>query len=178
MVRCASYLRMRGWSLIVFAWKCACAFRVVAPGLLAIFVLAAAAPGDRLVEEELDPPAALDAFVQRTSSPPTLDGRLDDDVWRATDRLASFTQIDPEHGSPAQAVTDVRLLWDDDALYVAARMSDPPGEAGTRVEGMRRDFSYANTDVFGVGPRRVRGRSLRHGVSDESGRRAARPPHL
>ena len=95
-------------------------------------------------------PASIDAFVRRAPSPPLMDGRLEDDVWSEAAGLEAFTQIDPEHGSPAQARTEVRLLWDDDGLYVAARMSDPPGERGARVEGMRRDFTYANTDLFGV----------------------------
>ncbi|MEM7417505.1 MAG: DUF5916 domain-containing protein [Gemmatimonadota bacterium] len=88
--------------------------------------------------------------IDRAAVAPVVDGLLDDDAWANAQPLSAFIQVDPDNGQVARAETIVRAAWDDDGLYVAARMADPPGRTGTRVEGMRRDFSYANADVFGV----------------------------
>lgn len=53
-----------------------------------------------------------------------VDGRLDESDWAAAQPLRGFTQRDPDEGKPATETTEVRFLFDDDALYVGARMSD------------------------------------------------------
>ena len=79
-----------------------------------------------------------------------MDGRLEDDAWDAARGIGSFIQVDPEAGAPSRAPTDVRLLWDDAGLYVGAAMTEPEVRTATRVEGLRRDFTYETSDVFGV----------------------------
>ena len=79
-----------------------------------------------------------------------VDGRLEDDAWEAARGIGSFVQVDPEAGAPSRAPTDVRLLWDDAGLYVGAEMTEPEAHTATRVEGLRRDFTYETSDVFGV----------------------------
>ncbi len=79
-----------------------------------------------------------------------VDGRLEDDAWDVARGIGSFIQIDPEAGAPSRAPTDVRLLWDDAGLYVGAEMTEPEARTATRVEGLRRDFTYETSDVFGV----------------------------
>ncbi len=56
-----------------------------------------------------------------------LDGSLDDEAWALAPALGDFTQKEPVEGAPATERTEVRFLYDDDALYVGARMysSDP-----------------------------------------------------
>ena len=82
----------------------------------------------------------------RTATPPRIDGDLSDPAWQAAPPITNFTQHDPDDGKPATQPTTVRLLFDDNALYVAADMRDsqPPD---TRLA--RRD-SAINTDVFGI----------------------------
>ncbi len=79
-----------------------------------------------------------------------VDGRLSDDAWGAASTIGAFTQVDPTAGAPSRVPTTVRLLWDDAGLYVGAELTDPEVRAATRVEGMRRDFTYETSDVFGV----------------------------
>lgn len=79
-----------------------------------------------------------------------VDGRLDEAAWERADEIGGFLQVDPSAGEPSRAPSDVRLLWDDAALYVGAELSDPEAPSATRVEGLRRDFAYGNSDVFGV----------------------------
>jgi hypothetical protein len=60
----------------------------------------------------------------RTPRPPVIDGRIDDEVWELARPISGFTQRDPDEGEPATQNTVVRILYDDDAIYVAARLDD------------------------------------------------------
>ena len=55
-------------------------------------------------------------------APPTIDGRLDEPVWRTAQLATSFTQQRPTPGAPATERTEVRVLYDNHALYVGMRM--------------------------------------------------------
>ncbi|HEX6938694.1 MAG TPA: DUF5916 domain-containing protein [Longimicrobiales bacterium] len=69
----------------------------------------------------------------------TLDGRLDEAVWRNAPAATDFRQSEPEEGAPATQRTEVRFAFDDAALYVGARMYDDAGAAGVRRRLVRRD---------------------------------------
>ena len=62
--------------------------------------------------------------VTRTPRPPVIDGHLTEEAWAAADVLSEFTQVDPDEGKPATERTEIRLLYDDAALYVGARLFD------------------------------------------------------
>ncbi|MBW3534365.1 MAG: hypothetical protein KY453_03970, partial [Gemmatimonadetes bacterium] len=53
-----------------------------------------------------------------------VDGVLDEAAWRAALPVTGFTQLDPVEGAPATEPTDVRILYDEDALYIAATLYD------------------------------------------------------
>ena len=53
---------------------------------------------------------------------PHIDGELDDAAWTQVSPITDFVQKDPSEGSPPSQRTELRLLYDDNALYVAARM--------------------------------------------------------
>ncbi len=59
------------------------------------------------------------------ASAPVIDGRLDDAVWADARVADAFTQIQPDPGAAATLRTEVRIAYDADAIYVAARMYDP-----------------------------------------------------
>ena len=73
-----------------------------------------------------------------------LDGRLDETVWRTAPAATDFRQSEPREGDPATQRTEVRFAYDDDALYVGARMFDELGAAGVQTRLVRRD---GNTDA-------------------------------
>lgn len=54
----------------------------------------------------------------RTLSPPKLDGRLDDAVWKSAPSSVTFTQKFPNAGVPPTEPTTVRVLYDDQTLYI------------------------------------------------------------
>jgi hypothetical protein len=63
----------------------------------------------------------------RAVSAPHLDGRLIEAVWQSAPAVTNLTQREPNEGAPAIENTEVRFAYDDNALYVGARMfsSDP-----------------------------------------------------
>ena len=60
--------------------------------------------------------------VRIVGAPPHLDGRLDDAVWRQAQFFSDFVQKDPVEGAMPSESTVVGVLYDDDAIYIAARM--------------------------------------------------------
>ena len=79
------------------------------------------------------------AVAALRTSPISLDGRLDDAAWAAATPITSFTQQKPTEGAPATERTEVRILYDDDAIYIGARMFDSHGRAGVTSRLTRRD---------------------------------------
>lgn len=53
---------------------------------------------------------------------PTIDGRLDEAVWQGADFVSDFSQKQPTFGAPPTRRTEVAMLYDEQALYVGARM--------------------------------------------------------
>src|SRR5688500_9347940 len=68
-----------------------------------------------------------------------VDGRLDEGQWAIADAATGFKQQDPREGEPATQRTEVRFIYDTDALYIGARMFDDQGAAGVRSRLSRRD---------------------------------------
>ena len=74
----------------------------------------------------------------RTAAKIAVDGRLDEGDWERAQPAKDFLQKDPDEGKPATEATEVRFLYDDDALYVGARMYDSePSKIAKRLT--RRD---------------------------------------
>src|SRR5207302_8835482 len=92
------------------------------------------------------PPLPVSHAV-RASSAIRLDGKLDEPAWRDAPVTDDFTQIDPEEGKPASQRTEVRVVYDDDTLYVGVRLHDA-GHVTARLG--RRDMPLGDSDWFGV----------------------------
>lgn len=60
----------------------------------------------------------------RFATPPVIDGKLDDAVWRTAAKLSGFKQLIPTEGAPATEPTEVFLGYDTDNLYIGARCYD------------------------------------------------------
>ena len=73
-----------------------------------------------------------------------VDGKLDEAAWTSATPITQFTQSQPEEGKPSALATEVRFLFDDEALYVAARLGEPQGRASIRAPLARRDQLLAS----------------------------------
>lgn len=83
----------------------------------------------------------------RRSAPIALDGKLDEAAWNAAPPITQFTQFNPDEGVAPTQRTEVRILYDDDALYIGATMFDTAGPAGIRTRLVRRDNDF-DSDYF------------------------------
>jgi hypothetical protein len=89
------------------------------------------------------------AEITRTEIPPHIDGLTDEAVWQNAVLLSGFSQYNPDYGHAATQATEVFLLYDDAAIYVAARMFDTAPDSILTQLGSRDDGGL-NADWFGV----------------------------
>ncbi|MEL6538588.1 MAG: hypothetical protein AAFQ98_24425, partial [Bacteroidota bacterium] len=73
----------------------------------------------------------------RLSQPITVDGILDDAGWQSADRIPYLNNHWPVDSGRAQSDTEVWMGYDDDFLYISARMHDD-GDARV-VQSLNRD---------------------------------------
>ena len=76
------------------------------------------------ISDERSAGEQVTARISRTDTPPTLDGVLDDAAWEQATVIDDFHQFNPVDHAPPSERTVVYLAYDDDNLYVAARMYD------------------------------------------------------
>jgi len=84
----------------------------------------------------------------RISSPPKIDGKLTDEAWGNKPIATVFIQKEPNLGLMSSQRTKVKLVYDDDAIYVGAHMQDVSADSVLRELGKRDQFGH--TDIFGV----------------------------
>jgi len=84
----------------------------------------------------------------RTATPPVIDGVLDDVVWQSAAIVDEFHQILPVEYAEPSVRTEVYLLYDDDAIYVGAKLSIDPALISRNI--LRRNGTITNDDYFFV----------------------------
>lgn len=87
----------------------------------------------------------------RLTEPIRLDGQLDEAVYRDIPSISGFIQTLPDEGAPATEDTEVWILFDDENVYVSARVWDSAPESEWIANEMRRDTNQLrNNDTFSV----------------------------
>jgi hypothetical protein len=89
------------------------------------------------------------AIAKFTDQKITVDGRLDEPVWQTAELNVGFLQQDPKEGEPASEVTEFRVLYDKEFLYVGAFCHDRTPERIV-INDISRDFDTINEDYFAV----------------------------
>ena len=84
----------------------------------------------------------------RISSEIKIDGQLSENVWQQADRANHFVQTEPTPGIPATFDTDTYFLYDNNAVYIGARMHDPEPDKILKELSIRDQIG--NTDNFRV----------------------------
>lgn len=76
-----------------------------------------------------------------------LDGMLDEGVWALAQPITEFRQQEPVEGGVPSEPTEVRILFDDEALYIGAMLydSDPDGILAYQLQ---RDAGLGTDDRF------------------------------
>ncbi|HET7818142.1 MAG TPA: DUF5916 domain-containing protein, partial [Bacteroidia bacterium] len=83
----------------------------------------------------------------RTISSPKIDGMLDDDSWKAAQSASDFIQNTPVENGAVGQKTEVKIIYDDNAIYVGAMMYDSSPDSILHELGSR-DVSELNADKF------------------------------
>lgn len=119
--------------------------------LLLLACLAPAALARAQGEVPVPDPAARPRLVaRRATGPIRLDGRLDEPDWARAPVASGFSKVRPDYAPVTDYPSDVRVLFDDEHLYVGAFNRDSAGLSSLRMPDLRRDFQSMENDVFGV----------------------------
>ena len=78
----------------------------------------------------------------------TLDGKLDEEDWKQASVSGDFFMLEPRQGGQVEFPTQVRILFDENNLYIGAFCADSLGKKGIRVQDLRRDFRFGENDIF------------------------------
>ena len=92
--------------------------------------------------------AARNVHAMRTMEPVRIDGILDDSIWTRATPVSGFVQREPKEGAPATERTDVRVVFDNGAIYIGAEMFDATPDS-IRTQLARRD-NWVSADRFYV----------------------------
>ncbi len=87
--------------------------------------------------------------AERTRELISIDGALDEPAWQTAPPITGFIQRDPDEGKPATEPTSVRVLFDDDAIYVGAVLEDsqkPTALLGRRDSDLESDWFQVYLD--------------------------------
>ena len=132
-------------------------------------------------QEPLTDPGQKTVRVVRTATPPIIDGDLSDAVWARAALVDDLHQTEPiEYATPYER-TEIYILYDDNALYIGARLYDTNPEEIT-ANNMRQNDNVAQDDrfyvtidpfndrrsgyYFGINPNGVRSDGLYRNVSE------------
>jgi hypothetical protein len=85
--------------------------------------------------------------ASRITEAPSIDGALDEGVWQNAVPLTSFVQAEPFEGAPASEHTEVKILYDDEAIYVGVVLHDRDPSLIVTTD-TRRDANLEEMDSF------------------------------
>ena len=85
----------------------------------------------------------------RVDAPVRMDGVLDEAAWQAAEPAGQFVQAEPYEGDAATEATEVKVLYDEENLYIGIYCHDTePG--GVLVNSLKEDFIPTDADSFEV----------------------------
>ncbi|MBI3802443.1 MAG: carbohydrate binding family 9 domain-containing protein [Nitrospirae bacterium] len=79
----------------------------------------------------------------------TIDGLLDEPIWKSAEVVTGFLEMVPLDRAPALAPSFVRVAYDQNNLYIAADLEDPE-PALVYGDERQRDAAFDRSDSFGV----------------------------
>ena len=90
----------------------------------------------------------------RITKAPKIDGILNDKAWQNTEKCTDFVVLRPDNGKLVSEnyQTTVNVIYDDDAIYIAAQMNDPNPEGIPQEFATRDNFSIADFFLVTINP--------------------------
>lgn len=93
-------------------------------------------------------PKRKEYFTSRATKTPKIDGLLDDETWKTAPIISDFKQNFPNYGVDPTQTTNVQIVYDNTAIYIAAFLYDSCSDSICKQLGNRDD--YLNADNFRV----------------------------
>ncbi len=78
------------------------------------------------------------------------DGYLDESEWSNAPSMALDFQVEPFQGNKASFSSQVKMLYNQQFLYVAAILKDTIGKNAYRAPNLKRDYQFVENDLFGI----------------------------
>jgi hypothetical protein len=78
------------------------------------------------------------------------DGLLDEMEWIKAPSVHLDFQVEPFQGRKASFNSTVKLLYNQQYLYLAAILKDSVGKNAYRAPNLKRDYSFGENDLFGI----------------------------
>ncbi|HMK24390.1 MAG TPA: DUF5916 domain-containing protein [Chitinophagaceae bacterium] len=85
----------------------------------------------------------------KATQAPKIDGNLDDAAWADVPLLTDFIQNFPTYGLPASKKTDVKIIYDNTAIYIGAYLYDDPALIRKQITA-RDGEQQSDVDYFSV----------------------------
>jgi len=89
-------------------------------------------------------------FAEKTEQPVTIDGILDESVWRDIGWEGDFIQIFPTDTAKAIAASKVKVAFDSKFIYIAAILSSPEPRDKYVSTSLRRDYRGNQNDGISI----------------------------
>ncbi|MEO5647278.1 MAG: DUF5916 domain-containing protein, partial [Chitinophagaceae bacterium] len=86
----------------------------------------------------------------KTTQTIKIDGSLEDAAWSNAPLLSEFTIAFPDFGKPPTQKSEVRILYDNSALYIAAYLYDDPSKIRKQLTA-RDAIERQDVDYFSIG---------------------------
>lgn len=86
----------------------------------------------------------------RIEIPPKIDGFLEADIWEIAPSAANFIQKQPAEGKPATENTEVRILYDNENLYIGVMCYDSEPDKIIANEKERDSHNIYDNDHFQI----------------------------
>lgn len=94
--------------------------------------------------------AAQDLIIKKTDEPIQIDGRMNEASWQEAQVVDDFRQFFPTDSVPAVMETEVRMLYDEQNIYVFAVLRSPQKRDRYVTPSFRRDYRGRAFDGFTV----------------------------
>lgn len=86
--------------------------------------------------------------IRKTSESMVIDGAMNEVAWQEAETAGGFFMVLPMDTSKARVITEVKMTYDNDNLYVIAICYLPKRGQPYMVESLRRDFVFGKNDNF------------------------------
>lgn len=123
------------------------------PGALALLGLALSLQAPHAANARADSsnvktgiPPATRTIATRAATPPVIDGRDNDAVWRNAKVISDFQEWQPTEGAPARFRTEAKVAYDAANLYVFVRAFDPHPDSIIRI--LERRDTWTPSDMI------------------------------